>query len=234
MIPFAPILEEGSDAFAMLVDLQNKYDWVLDVVVYSADRGIGKRDCPTRGGEIQPTLRAANQSTPHQERLVGLRLRPTTLYIADGLDSLIDALLTTVKSRLACQVRSYSPSGDIALKGIHRLHSCRPRVNPWLEAFGALLPPRRRRVRGRGVLSKSQTFKQNLTLLLQIFRCKYSSGALGKDPARPHTCDDQAPDVNLLSCRPGLSNGRPCPHSPLLIADSTSRAVAPSGSITKR
>jgi hypothetical protein len=45
-----------------------------------------------------------------------------------------------------------SPSGDIALKGAHRLHSCRPRVNPWLEAFGALLPPRRRRVRGRDVL----------------------------------------------------------------------------------
>src|SRR5215472_4541890 len=84
-------------------------------------------------------------------------------------------LLTTVKSRLACQVRSYSPSGDIALEGTHRLHSCRPRVNPWLEAFGALSPPRRRRVRGRGVLSKSQTFKQNLTLLLQIFRSKYSS-----------------------------------------------------------
>src|SRR5215472_6998399 len=84
-------------------------------------------------------------------------------------------LLTTVKSRLACQVRSYSPSGDIALKGTHRLHSCRPRVNPWLEAFGAPLPPRPRRVRGGDVLSKSQTFKQNLTLLLQIFRCKYSS-----------------------------------------------------------
>jgi hypothetical protein len=76
------------------------------------------------------------------------------------------------QTRLACQVRSYSPSGDIALKGAHRLHSCRPRVNPWLEAFGALLPPRQRRVRGRDVFSKTQTFKQNLTLLLQIFRCK--------------------------------------------------------------
>jgi hypothetical protein len=45
-------------------------------------------------------------------------------------------------------------------------------VTPWLEAFGALLPPRQRRVRGRDVLFKSQTFKQNLTFLLQIFRWK--------------------------------------------------------------
>ena len=31
MVPFAPILEEGQLPFAMFVDLQNKYDWVLDV-----------------------------------------------------------------------------------------------------------------------------------------------------------------------------------------------------------
>jgi hypothetical protein len=42
MVPFVPILEEGQDPFAMFVDLQNKYDWVLEpVIVYSsADRLI--------------------------------------------------------------------------------------------------------------------------------------------------------------------------------------------------
>jgi len=37
MVPFVPILEEGQDVFAMFVDLQNKYDWVLEpVIVYSS------------------------------------------------------------------------------------------------------------------------------------------------------------------------------------------------------
>jgi hypothetical protein len=41
MIPFAPILQEGEEAFAMFKDLQLKYRWVLDVIVYpSADRLI--------------------------------------------------------------------------------------------------------------------------------------------------------------------------------------------------
>jgi uncharacterized protein YjbI with pentapeptide repeats len=33
MIPFVPILEKGQDPFAMFVDLQNKYDWVLEPVI---------------------------------------------------------------------------------------------------------------------------------------------------------------------------------------------------------
>jgi uncharacterized protein YjbI with pentapeptide repeats len=36
LIPFVPILEEGQDPFAMFVDLQNKYDWVLTVIRYSS------------------------------------------------------------------------------------------------------------------------------------------------------------------------------------------------------
>jgi uncharacterized protein YjbI with pentapeptide repeats len=42
MVPFVPILEKDQAPFAMFVDLQNKYDWVLDpVIVYpSADRLI--------------------------------------------------------------------------------------------------------------------------------------------------------------------------------------------------
>jgi hypothetical protein len=35
MVPFVPILQKGQDPFAMIVDLQNRYDWVLEpVIVY--------------------------------------------------------------------------------------------------------------------------------------------------------------------------------------------------------
>ena len=33
MIPFVPILQEGEKPFAMFVDLQNKYDWVLQPII---------------------------------------------------------------------------------------------------------------------------------------------------------------------------------------------------------
>jgi hypothetical protein len=40
-IPFVPIIEQGQDPFAMFMDLQNNYDWVLDVISYpSVDRLI--------------------------------------------------------------------------------------------------------------------------------------------------------------------------------------------------
>jgi uncharacterized protein YjbI with pentapeptide repeats len=35
MVPFVPILEKGQDPFTMFVDLQNRYDWVLEpIIVY--------------------------------------------------------------------------------------------------------------------------------------------------------------------------------------------------------
>jgi hypothetical protein len=42
MVPFAPILQQGEQPFSMFVDLQNKYDWVLQPVVgyASVDRLI--------------------------------------------------------------------------------------------------------------------------------------------------------------------------------------------------
>jgi hypothetical protein len=42
MVPFAPILQQGEQPFSMFVDLQNKYDWVLQPVVgyTSVDRLI--------------------------------------------------------------------------------------------------------------------------------------------------------------------------------------------------
>jgi uncharacterized protein YjbI with pentapeptide repeats len=36
MVPFVPILEQGQDPFAMFVDLQNQYDWVLSGITYSS------------------------------------------------------------------------------------------------------------------------------------------------------------------------------------------------------
>ena len=64
-------------------------------------------------------------------------------------------------------VAGYSQPVDAASKA-----SCDGILTDQRAAFDALLPPRQRRVRGRDVLSKSQTLKQNLTLLVQIFRCK--------------------------------------------------------------
>jgi uncharacterized protein YjbI with pentapeptide repeats len=41
MVPFAPILQDGEPPFAMFVDLQRKYHWVLNVIEYpSVDRLI--------------------------------------------------------------------------------------------------------------------------------------------------------------------------------------------------
>jgi uncharacterized protein YjbI with pentapeptide repeats len=35
-IPFVPIIHEGESPFAMMVDLQKKYDWVLDTISYDS------------------------------------------------------------------------------------------------------------------------------------------------------------------------------------------------------
>ena len=50
MVPFAPILQQGEEPFAMFVDLQNQYDWVLQPVIgyHSVDnslRGLLRNAC---------------------------------------------------------------------------------------------------------------------------------------------------------------------------------------------
>lgn len=35
-IPFVPIIQEGEYPFAMMVDLQKKYNWVLDTISYDS------------------------------------------------------------------------------------------------------------------------------------------------------------------------------------------------------
>ena len=67
MVPFVPILEKGQAPFAMFEDLQNKHDWVLNVIRYSSvDRLIEvleDEDCQACRDEVQSTLGAANQAT---------------------------------------------------------------------------------------------------------------------------------------------------------------------------
>jgi uncharacterized protein YjbI with pentapeptide repeats len=40
MIPFVPILQEGEPAFSMFVNLQTKYDWVLNSLVYDSSQSL--------------------------------------------------------------------------------------------------------------------------------------------------------------------------------------------------
>ena len=40
MIPFVPILQKGEPCFAMFANLQNKYDWVMDVLTYDSPQTI--------------------------------------------------------------------------------------------------------------------------------------------------------------------------------------------------
>jgi uncharacterized protein YjbI with pentapeptide repeats len=42
MIPFVPLLQRGQRPFAMFVDLQRKYDWVLDVLIYDSSEDLVK------------------------------------------------------------------------------------------------------------------------------------------------------------------------------------------------
>ena len=35
-VPFVPIIQEGEQPFAMMVDLQKKYNWVLDTLTYGS------------------------------------------------------------------------------------------------------------------------------------------------------------------------------------------------------
>lgn len=42
MIPFLPIIQENETPFSMFVDLQNKYDWVLDVLKYDTVENLIK------------------------------------------------------------------------------------------------------------------------------------------------------------------------------------------------
>jgi hypothetical protein len=57
-IPFVPIIQEGESPFAMMVDLQKKYDWVLDTLSYSSIETLIKALKPAI---IDPAIQKHNE-----------------------------------------------------------------------------------------------------------------------------------------------------------------------------
>ena len=70
MIPFVPIIAEGEPPFAMLSDLQSKYDWVLDVLTYdSIDHLLAGLETAV----ITPALQKYEALVQRRARVVGTR-----------------------------------------------------------------------------------------------------------------------------------------------------------------
>jgi uncharacterized protein YjbI with pentapeptide repeats len=57
-IPFVPIIQEGEQPFAMMVDLQKKYNWVLATRTYSSKEALIKA---LRKGIIEPAMQKHNE-----------------------------------------------------------------------------------------------------------------------------------------------------------------------------
>jgi uncharacterized protein YjbI with pentapeptide repeats len=81
-VPFVPILQEGEQPFAMMVDLQKKYNWVLDTLSYSSIDTLIKALKPAI---IDPAIQKHNEL-----RLIKARepkIRSATDFIDDkGLE----------------------------------------------------------------------------------------------------------------------------------------------------
>jgi Pentapeptide repeats (8 copies) len=82
-IPFVPIIQEGEQPFAMMVDLQKKYNWVLDTLSYSSIDALIKALKPAI---IDPAIQKHNEL-----RLIKARepkIRSASDFIKDkGLDN---------------------------------------------------------------------------------------------------------------------------------------------------
>ena len=57
-IPFVPIIQESEQPFAMMVDLQKKYDWVLPTRTYSSKEALIKA---LKKGIIEPAMQKHNE-----------------------------------------------------------------------------------------------------------------------------------------------------------------------------
>jgi len=57
-IPFVPIIQEGEQPFAMMVDLQKKYDWVLDTLSYGSIEALIKA---RKSAIIDPAIEKHNE-----------------------------------------------------------------------------------------------------------------------------------------------------------------------------
>jgi uncharacterized protein YjbI with pentapeptide repeats len=82
-IPFVPIIQEGEQPFAMMVDLQKKYNWVLDTLSYNSIETLIQALKP---GIIDPAIQKHNEL-----RLIKARepkIRSANDFIDDkGLDN---------------------------------------------------------------------------------------------------------------------------------------------------
>jgi uncharacterized protein YjbI with pentapeptide repeats len=82
-IPFVPIIQEGESPFAMMVDLQKKYDWVLDTLSYSSIETLIKALKPAI---IDPAIQKHNELSVIKAREP--KIRSASDFIDDkGLDN---------------------------------------------------------------------------------------------------------------------------------------------------
>lgn len=73
MIPFVPILQKGEPCFAMFADLQNKYDWVMDVLTYDSTQTIVEALASLI---LKPALRMQAELTARKGRQSGDTAKP--------------------------------------------------------------------------------------------------------------------------------------------------------------
>jgi hypothetical protein len=70
MIPFVPIIAESEEPFSMFVDLQRKFDWVLEVLTYdSVDHLLAGLDAAV----IAPALQRHEELGQRRARVMGTR-----------------------------------------------------------------------------------------------------------------------------------------------------------------
>ena len=72
MIPFAPIIQAGENPFAMFVDLQNKYRWVLPVYEYQSEDDLISNFTDE---VIDPAIEKHNELV--EAKNIGLKIRRT-------------------------------------------------------------------------------------------------------------------------------------------------------------
>jgi hypothetical protein len=70
MIPLVPIIAEGEPPFAMFIDLQRKFDWVLDVLEYDS---IDHLLAGLQDAVIAPALQKHEALVQRRARVVGTR-----------------------------------------------------------------------------------------------------------------------------------------------------------------
>lgn len=76
MIPFVPIVQKGEEPFAIYRDLQNKYDWVLDVLEYDS---IGNLVDGLENAILKPALALHNSLL--QRKTAAIRKRHLADYL---------------------------------------------------------------------------------------------------------------------------------------------------------